>query len=1296
MSFALFDAASGGSPVWGETQTVNVGADGVYSILLGAGTPDGLPNSIFRKGGASWLELHCTDNNPSSVLNDCTQQYPLGQRTLLPMVRYAFAAKDADMLGGRLPAEYLTRSDAGNAITNRMQAVISDATNGLAKRAQTGGSTGSLPVWIDNSTLDNSIIAQLGTSIGIGTVSPQSTLDVNGAATIRGNLGLVSSTLPNGGSSDSPGLQLTAQNLSGNSKIPVAQSFIWQVQPQGTGSESPSSVLALLYSNGTNQPTSTGFSISPTGTISFAAGQTFPSEVGTSSTSQSQQGINQSTGYLVMGSSSAASGNAGPAAALKANQFPGSDVGVQINECLSAVETQGGGVCDASQLATGAAIAFTSVSITVGDGVNPVKLQLPNSAIVFRAGAGLHYRANVEIAGANEGATAIGCDVLNQGYCVQNDNLNNQVVSNVFLHDFEIIGLQNDPSTAAGSAGLALGANHVDVLQSKFERLNIGGFGIGTFVDGPGGCTCYNTFRDVSSSGFSYGLFIQNSGGWPFGVNSNKWFGGQMWGAVGIFLSGDGKNTFWHPDIEGATKHGIVFNGTEDSVYSPYEEADGCDLLNGFENEISGPLAGGGAYTPCAESQDSTDFWFGPDAAPNTLGVRQAILFGSSGMYDYNAMSKIQADGWGLDVLYGNGAQNIYGMTGYAPLNAGHIGASSGITAQGQTSFAAIQNPGPPALQATGGSGTSYTYYVIGYDSSGGSTLPSSPVVVSGPATLGSIISASQSAAGQGYVVGDTVTVVGGDGKGTLQITSIGAGGAVTGLSVFSGGTQYAALDDGNGFVPNVFAVTGGLGTGLAVTLTSSMLTITVAGVSGLVCQDVLKGDIQHVLSYSPMIDAACGNYSTVPTKHDFGQALIGVIPGTRNTTGDVTISGVLKSAGSVAAKGDLQGFSSVPARIPVGSDGTTLIADSTQPTGVKWASSPQGFSAGGDLSGTSTQQTVVAIQSHPIPSPSVAGYLHWNQSSWDYVPDGYTGTCRGSDALNIQKGLVVSCTPSPDFSLQTSSPDVSAQVAVIAENSLNIQSIGGFEGLVYLTCLAPSGISCNLNSSASVSSGSFATAGLTLSIAESITAQTFAVQIVGTSSSGITHTIVMPVTVTPPSINTPGISLTNNANGPIALSGVGGSSKAAVSVLGTGGFSGIVGLSCTVLAATGSSSGPTCSLSQQSIVAGAQPAVVTLTVLDPSLAATHTQIAKTARCILSGVICVLLPRKRRKPHFPRFFAAVLMVILCSGLCGCQISSIVGTSHSKPEPVNSQSYTVTVSGVSGSMSGATSIAVVVN
>ncbi len=45
-------------------------------------------------------------------------------------------------------------------------------------------------------------------------------------------------------------------------------------------------------------------------------------------------------------------------------------------------------------------------------------------------------------------------------------------------------------------------------------------------------------------------------------------------------------------------------------------------------------------------------------------------------------------------------------------------------------------------------------------------------------------------------------------------------------------------------------------------------------------------------------------------------------------------------SSSPLTTKGDIYGFTTHPQRIPVGADGQTLIADSTVPLGVKWASS--------------------------------------------------------------------------------------------------------------------------------------------------------------------------------------------------------------------------------------------------------------------------------------------------------------------------------------------------------------------
>jgi hypothetical protein len=56
MRFALYENQSGGQPVWSEIQTVNP-VEGKYAVLLGAGTENGLPQSVFSAAQARWLGI---------------------------------------------------------------------------------------------------------------------------------------------------------------------------------------------------------------------------------------------------------------------------------------------------------------------------------------------------------------------------------------------------------------------------------------------------------------------------------------------------------------------------------------------------------------------------------------------------------------------------------------------------------------------------------------------------------------------------------------------------------------------------------------------------------------------------------------------------------------------------------------------------------------------------------------------------------------------------------------------------------------------------------------------------------------------------------------------------------------------------------------------------------------------------------------------------------------------------------------------------------------------------------------
>ena len=63
-------------------------------------------------------------------------------------------------------------------------------------------------------------------------------------------------------------------------------------------------------------------------------------------------------------------------------------------------------------------------------------------------------------------------------------------------------------------------------------------------------------------------------------------------------------------------------------------------------------------------------------------------------------------------------------------------------------------------------------------------------------------------------------------------------------------------------------------------------------------------------------------------------------------------------SASPLTTKGDLYGFSTVNARVPVGTNGQILTADSTEATGVKWASAGGGGKVLQVVQGTTATET--------------------------------------------------------------------------------------------------------------------------------------------------------------------------------------------------------------------------------------------------------------------------------------------------------------------------------------------------
>ncbi len=243
ITFLLYAEQTGGAPLWLETQNVQAGANGHYSVLLGSTKPEGLPAELFTSEQARWVGVQISGQNEQA-------------RFLLVSAPYALKAGDAETLGG-LPASAFALANSPPAATSVRQASSrgsSASTNAKAPNTPnlpiTGAGTADyIPMWDSASDIINSVMFQSNSQIGINTTTPAVTLDVNGKTDLRDTLTLVCCV-------HSRGLQ----------DIPLAIS-------------------------------GTPFTINGKGIVNFAAGQTFPgtAELASPNAFTSNQSISLST-----------------------------------------------------------------------------------------------------------------------------------------------------------------------------------------------------------------------------------------------------------------------------------------------------------------------------------------------------------------------------------------------------------------------------------------------------------------------------------------------------------------------------------------------------------------------------------------------------------------------------------------------------------------------------------------------------------------------------------------------------------------------------------------------------------------------------------------------------------------------------------------------------------------------------------------------------------------------------------------------------------------------------------------
>jgi hypothetical protein len=272
ITFTLYSEQSGGAALWIETQNVTADSNGHYVALLGSTTSAGLPAEIFTSEQARWVGVQVSGQAEQA-------------RVLLVSAPYALKAGDAETIGGLPPSAFVLAvppivgsAAASGAATGAAGSPTPLTTSDVTT---TGGTVDYLPIFNGTSTVIDSVLFQTGSGstakVGINTTTPASTLDVNGAGTIRGSLSLpAKGTATATADFNSQPITLTASAFNSSTSKAANQTFQWLAQPAGNDTSSPSGTLNLLFAEGSSAATQTGFHIASNGQVTFATGQTFP------------------------------------------------------------------------------------------------------------------------------------------------------------------------------------------------------------------------------------------------------------------------------------------------------------------------------------------------------------------------------------------------------------------------------------------------------------------------------------------------------------------------------------------------------------------------------------------------------------------------------------------------------------------------------------------------------------------------------------------------------------------------------------------------------------------------------------------------------------------------------------------------------------------------------------------------------------------------------------------------------------------------------------------------------------
>jgi hypothetical protein len=565
-----------------------------------------------------------------------------------------------------------------------------------------------------------------------------------------------------------------------------------------------------------------------------------------------------------------------------ASTYPGADLGAQVIAAAAGCPAAG---CTVHAEGITTNLAINSALTLASPGGGPVKVVLPIGTITRACGASIIVVSGSGIQGQGKDVTKIvstGCT----DSAVTQAAPKTAYVTNLLFRDLTV-----DNS----SSGTSLTAMAFDLPGAQNALwFNVAGraSGIGRRIGGlaTGGNDSYNVayasdFWGNTALPGSYGDDMEGY------ANSNHTFGGSVWGYTAIGNGGWG-NFYDSTDIESSntpfdTQSAIGTGGNGLNVVGAYTE-------NGVGTAIIRAGSKGNYWTGMFPALLVSDLdatcqnfyqFMGSNASdgfnPECMGVQDRIQFGS-GPSGYNGSYYIQGDRGGTIALEAkfDQALNRLGYYGAAPLRVGELRAR-GILSLGQLQTTQLGTPNTPAAVCSGDAGaTTYTYYLVGHDWRGGTTLPSAASSAYGcNATLGSLASTTSTyAAGSGYHANDILTVAGGSGTGQVKVLTINGSGGILTVSIQTPGTLYA---------DNVVeTLSGGFGSSGSVLVRSNVVTITPsASDSGFYTYDFLKTNTATAIT---------SLLATRGVQKDSGQATAAYATPTWDSTGDAIIAGNL------------------------------------------------------------------------------------------------------------------------------------------------------------------------------------------------------------------------------------------------------------------------------------------------------------------------------------------------------------------------------------------------------------------